>query len=363
MIVTAPMRPTGLQDHPEENAAAVWWFPTNPRGCPLGLQGGLSLGLDDFPCDKTSARRLLENFVGRPTREQVLNLQRVLKDLKHHLELVDRPSVTDSLAGPLLCALTFGASKGRKARAIKLKKRRYEQLVKHFSEETEPFGFVGSISWQFAHYDVDNDDEDDIYGYDGASWKSPCIIFRPVKQQQQERKRQPQLLRLDSTDRSNSSSNYDPVNNTNRAWEFVEMVLLLQNRLHKRNSNVYTQVRVIAADDLFFFAKRFLDQQTLYQTDKSASYSVDIGYHYVRASLVMASILAIFLVICRLTPLSIPNSDISQTKEENLKKIKTGGLLTKADRDANEIEASANGSAYGDGEFSKKQKDGFALTL
>lgn len=197
--------------------------------------------------------------------------------MKHHLELVDRPSVTDSVAGPLLCALTLGATKSRRKKAIKLKKRRYEQIVKHFGQEMEVFGFTTEIKWKM---NAPREEMVGVYGYETIDehWVSPSIIFKPVRAQN----RIVMALEgvLGKKERSRSSHSTRANNNTDRAWEFVDTVLILQNRLHKRDE-AYRQLRVIKSDDLFAYAKRFFDQQELYQMDSSASCSVDIGYHYV----------------------------------------------------------------------------------
>lgn len=310
-------KPRGLQDHPEEQAAAVWWFPMGPRGCPLSLQGGLSLGLDDFPTDRASARQLIERFQGPSSAsnaEQVRKVVRTMKEFKSQMEMIDRPSMADSVAGPLFCALTLGGTKGLKKKAFRLKKRRYEQLVKHFSNEMEYFGISLSLSWDL---EAPVEEEEDLYGYEVTEhWKSPCIIFRPMNMTKKKRLSSSQQLyeKQASSEMKRSTTKNAP--NTTRAWEFVEMVLLLQNRLHKQDPR-FKKVRVIGADDMFFFAKRFFDQQGLFQTDNSATDKCDIGYHY--------------------------------TSDQNLAKIKSGGLLTKADRSANGIEATFNGSSYGDG--------------
>lgn len=271
-------RPCGLQDHPSNEHAAVWWFAAAPRGCPVTLQGGLSLGLDDFPVTKAAARSLVERFQGRQqaqNKEHVAAVVQTLKELQHHLELVDRPSVTDSVAGPLLCALTLGATKARRSKAVRLKQRRYEQIIKHYSTELAAFGFCAEICWN-----LQAPTELDIYGYElDDHWQSPSIVFKPAKAPRSRRFMTTAGALLDPTGSHHSASS--TASNTSRAWEFVETVLLLQNRLHKRDPEAYKQVRVIKSDDLFFFSKRFLDQQELYQTDSSASCTVDIGYHYV----------------------------------------------------------------------------------
>lgn len=104
---------------------------------------------------------------------------------------------------------------------------------------------------------------------------------------------------------------------TGKAWKFVEKVLDLHKELEAKHPSGITPV---AVDDMVYTAERMLRAQEDFRNAAAGSKptAVDMGYHY--------------------------------TRSENLTRIKTDGLMSKRERDANNIApAKYNGSAYGDG--------------
>ena len=108
---------------------------------------------------------------------------------------------------------------------------------------------------------------------------------------------------------------------TGRAWKFVEKVF----RLH-RTKNYLTGVDPVAVDDMVFLAENMLRAQNEFRM-KGLPWKVDIGYHY--------------------------------TKEENMARIKTDGLLSRAERHENQIKSSFNGEAYGPGIYTGNDCESF----
>jgi hypothetical protein len=353
--------PRGLHDHPvrdsnDEHAdTVVWWFPQAPRrACLLSpVQGGLRLGLDDFPATRSAARLLLQRFYSagsggnnnsRLPRDsaEVKEVVRHLRVLQSHLELVDAPSAADAWGGPLLCALTLGvAARPRRGRhgeqsttnkQERLKQRRYEQMVQHGNKDLAVYGFFMSICW---HLEVPRDDEeDDLYDNDyygdasslqsrkrGPSWTSPCILFRPVSSRTTSASPRHPGRPESVTEHSVASVPDNTHNNTShgRAGEFVARVLTLQNRLHAKTDPAYQRIKVMGGvDDLCLAAQRFMEQQDVFRTDRSTDITVDIGYHY--------------------------------TQHAHVDQIRDEGLLTAADRAGQGIRGVVNnGQTYGDG--------------
>lgn len=187
--------------------------------------------------------------------------------------------------------------------------RRHEQIIKHFSEGMEAFGFI-------------------IITVCRGNWSNLMWIsttnFQPAKQQAEQRRR------LNVANRSNISTYDDLVMSDvthNRAWQFVGMVLLLENRLHQQDPNVYKQVQVIAADGLFVFGKTLPESQALYRPDPSACNLVDIGYHNVCCSARSSMVLMLTLLFASCSSLTALHD--FQSKEVNSSQIEAGGLLTK----------------------------------
>jgi hypothetical protein len=112
---------------------------------------------------------------------------------------------------------------------------------------------------------------------------------------------------------------------TGKAWTVASQVLSVVEEVKKKyeksnnNENDNTSyIKAIATDDLFFQAKNLLRLQEEFQQAGKPT-TVDLGFHY--------------------------------TKRENLSRIRTNGLLTKADREARKIESNFNGSTFGDGVY------------
>lgn len=107
---------------------------------------------------------------------------------------------------------------------------------------------------------------------------------------------------------------------TGKAWDFADRVTANHRRLlaydqyaPNMNANNFSPV---APDDMVFLAERlFATQEAFRQQGKDAR--VDIGYHY--------------------------------TKLECMERIRTDGLLTKAERQAANISSISNGATFGDG--------------
>jgi hypothetical protein len=99
---------------------------------------------------------------------------------------------------------------------------------------------------------------------------------------------------------------------TGKAWKFVEQVLCVHGLLIKATTNA------VAVDDMVFMAEKMLAAQERFQKSNKPTH-VDIGYHY--------------------------------TREENMEQIKTDGLMTRSDREANNICVQSNGESLGDGVY------------
>jgi hypothetical protein len=122
---------------------------------------------------------------------------------------------------------------------------------------------------------------------------------------------------------------------TGRAWKFVEKVLALDAALQQKHQTTTSttaaaasaasatgttannhQVSAIAKDDMVFLCEQMLRQQEAFRI-AGKPIKVDLGFHY--------------------------------TRPANLTRIRTDGLLSKAERDERNIASKHNGSAYGDG--------------
>ena len=104
-------------------------------------------------------------------------------------------------------------------------------------------------------------------------------------------------------------------NNDGRAFKLIERVLELEKK------DPTNQIEAISRDDLFFFAEKFMITRTNFLSINHPA-NATVAYHYTAAA-------------------SIPT-------------IKTVGLLTKADMDANQGAvkgAGFHGAAYGDGVY------------
>ncbi|GKY93857.1 E3 ubiquitin-protein ligase dtx3l [Mayamaea pseudoterrestris] len=107
-----------------------------------------------------------------------------------------------------------------------------------------------------------------------------------------------------------------------KAWKFVDAVIQLHNSCEQYNlqqtSGVPTGVTTVAIDDLVFLVVRMLAKQKEFKSLSICSH-VDIGFHW--------------------------------TRHENMKRIRTDGLLTFKERSKRQIHAKHNGSTYGDGVY------------
>lgn len=111
-----------------------------------------------------------------------------------------------------------------------------------------------------------------------------------------------------------------------RAWKFVQAVMEEQQNIMieaiDRGSGDATkellQFETLGIDDMMYTVELLMDTQANFSFDMiNKDITVDIGYHY--------------------------------TRSENLERIKTNGLLTKADRDTQRVASNFNGSVWGDG--------------
>ena len=105
---------------------------------------------------------------------------------------------------------------------------------------------------------------------------------------------------------------------TGKAWTFVEGVLDVHARLSNEiQSNASPDfIKPIAKDDIVALTERLIEKQEEFRAEGKPCL-IDLGFHYTQAT--------------------------------NLGSIQTGGLLTKQERDAQNVKARYNGSAYGDG--------------
>jgi hypothetical protein len=105
-----------------------------------------------------------------------------------------------------------------------------------------------------------------------------------------------------------------------RAWKFVQEVV----ELHKCLSEEATQVSLdsflapVATDDIVSLTEDLIETQTEFR-QANKPFEADIGYHY--------------------------------TKQENMRRIKADGLMSRSDRRSLGIRAAYNGSSYGDGVY------------
>ena len=107
---------------------------------------------------------------------------------------------------------------------------------------------------------------------------------------------------------------------TGRAWNFVAKVLELHERLAQQVVNTALEgfLEPVAKDDIVFLTERLLATQVAFW-NAGKPYKTDIGYHY--------------------------------TSEANMSRIKTDGLLSKAEREQLNIQAAYHGSSFGDGVY------------
>jgi hypothetical protein len=110
---------------------------------------------------------------------------------------------------------------------------------------------------------------------------------------------------------------------TGKAWKFVERVY----QLHRTKSHLYG-AEPVAVDDMVFLVENMLRAQQEFR-DKGLPCAVDIGYHY--------------------------------TQDVNMPKIKTDGLLSRTERDANQIESGFNGEVYGPGIYTGNDPESFSV--
>jgi len=107
-----------------------------------------------------------------------------------------------------------------------------------------------------------------------------------------------------------------------RAWDFVHKVAANHRRLIQYDSNKPdwngNNFKVVHTDDLVYTTKRLLDMQDAFRA-AGKPVTVDIGFHYTDAS--------------------------------NMHRIRTDGLLTKAEREASQIRAEFKGATFGDGVY------------
>ena len=106
---------------------------------------------------------------------------------------------------------------------------------------------------------------------------------------------------------------------TGKAYKFVQAVLDLHESMVKSDSATTPggfDISTVALDEMVWFVERMLAKQDEFKA-AGMDTAVDIGYHY--------------------------------TKDENLERIRTDGLLSKQERSDRSIDSKHNGSAYGDG--------------
>jgi len=113
---------------------------------------------------------------------------------------------------------------------------------------------------------------------------------------------------------------------TARALQLVQRVQELFSLADWGPLLIQSGITPVAVDDMFFLAEKFLTTQAMFAKQGKPS-TVDLGYHY--------------------------------TRQQNLDKIRTDGLLTKRERDSNQIRTTWNGSSYGDGIYSGNEPSKF----
>lgn len=107
-----------------------------------------------------------------------------------------------------------------------------------------------------------------------------------------------------------------------KAWGLVEGALSLQTEDIKTKG-----IEIIAQDDIIFLAERFLRAQQDFNERKIPCH-VDIAYHH--------------------------------TRSENLQTIQTKGLLSRSEREEQNIYSNYNGSVYGDGIYCSTDPNRYA---
>mmetsp|Transcript_326 Transcript_326/g.920 ORF Transcript_326/g.920 Transcript_326/m.920 type:complete len:570 (+) Transcript_326:710-2419(+) len=109
---------------------------------------------------------------------------------------------------------------------------------------------------------------------------------------------------------------YDTVEG--KAFLFVERVLEQHRKLSIGDALINSQISPVARDDMTFMCEKlFQEQQTFWSAGKP--FRVDIAYHY--------------------------------TRSQNMDRIRTDGLMTHAERQANSVTSNYNGSVFGDGVY------------
>jgi len=103
-----------------------------------------------------------------------------------------------------------------------------------------------------------------------------------------------------------------------KAFKFVESVLAKHKELSTGEASIDSQISPVARDDMTFMCEKlFQEQQTFRSAGKPVR--VDIAYHY--------------------------------TRSQNMDRIRTDGLMTHAERQANSVNSQYNGSVFGDGVY------------
>jgi hypothetical protein len=105
-------------------------------------------------------------------------------------------------------------------------------------------------------------------------------------------------------------------NSAGKAWQLVEQVVKLHETLTQEVTPQANKVQPVAVDDMVFLAEKMFQAQEHFHR-KGKPCQVDIGYHY--------------------------------TTPANMDKIRTDGLLSRAERKAINIQATFNGAAFGEG--------------
>ena len=106
-----------------------------------------------------------------------------------------------------------------------------------------------------------------------------------------------------------------------KAVTFVQGLVNIQTELQNVTAQHPNFLNLVARDDIVALAERTFVQQDAYKAT-GRPFAIDLGFHY--------------------------------TNAKNLESIKMGGLLTKKDRESNNIKARHNGSAYGDGVYTAR---------
>ncbi|GFH49706.1 hypothetical protein CTEN210_06182 [Chaetoceros tenuissimus] len=118
------------------------------------------------------------------------------------------------------------------------------------------------------------------------------------------------------------------INSTSgKAVVVVQRIIQLVNDAKKEFPLSAHQFDSVATDDMVYMAERILDKQQEFLKKGIPSY-IDVGYHY--------------------------------THPDNMRKIRSNGLLTQAERDAKSINSRKQGSFFGDGIYTANYPTSFA---